>query len=192
MTLVFHALWLLCGIGSAVFAALSVRGRWSLPIAIAGFALGAVASRPAMPDPAWLGTLAALVAVMGLAWPRHWILTSATAGLLAGVWSALLQTQALPQPAAWIAAASVPAVAAWLAAWRPFFAPPVLRDEALLVTFVVAVVVAMMPGIADGWRAALQLNMPVPGTAPAVPLWALLLGLSSMAGGGVFSVWRRR
>lgn len=192
MSLLFHALWLLCGIGAAVFAATAVRGRWSLGLLAAGFLAGAIVSFPAPPASEWLGVLAALVAVTGLVWPRHWILTSLTAGLLAGVWSALLQAQSLPPVAAVVFAAGVPAASAWCAARRPEFAPPVLRDEALLVTAIVALAVAVAPGVADGWRAAVQLNVRIDGPQADVPVWALVVGLTAMGSGALFSAWSRR
>jgi hypothetical protein len=189
--LLSHALWLLCGIGAAVFAATSVRGPWSLGLFLLFFGIASVIPSSAA-EPAWMAALAGLVAVMGLAWPRHWILTSATCGLLAGAWGALLHAAGLGATAAWVLAAAVPAASAALAWRRPDFAPPRLRDEALLVTLGVAAVVAVAPGVLQGWRAALQLNMPVDGARPDIPGWTLVLGLGSMASGTVAAAWRRR
>lgn len=193
MTLLFHALWMLCGFGAVVFAAASIRGWWSAGFAAAGVLLGIASATPRDAlDPAWIAALAALVAMLALAWPRHWILTSLSAGALAGIWSTLFQAQGLPLAAALIVAAAVVALSAWLAARRPAFAPSLLRDEALLVVFVLAVAVAMAPEVLDGWRAALNLAVDARSAGQGVPAWTLALSLVSFAFGGLYTLWSRR
>ena len=193
MTLLFHGLWMLCAFATAVFAAAAIRGWWSVACAVSGFALGALAAGPAqLPDSTWLGVLAALVSTLGLAWPRHWILTSLAAGAFAGIWAALLQTQQLPTGPALVASAIVPALAAWLAMTRPRFAPPILRDEALLAVFVLGIAVAIVPGVQEGWRSALALNLDSKNTAQSIPAWTMLLAGASVVGGGMYSLWSRR
>lgn len=196
MTLLFHGLWMLCGFGTAVFAAAAVRGWWSIGSAVAGFAIGAASTGPAsLPDAVWLSALAGLVAVGALAWPRQWgstLAASASAGALAGVWSALFQTQGLPALPALALAAMVPAVAAWLAVRRPAFAPPVLRDEGLLAVIVLGLAVAVTPGVVEGWRAALNLALEARSTTTSVPAWTTALSAAAFAVGGVYTLWSRR
>jgi hypothetical protein len=175
-----------------VFAAASIRGWRSITLGIGGLALGIAASQPALAGPAWAAVPAGLIAILGLARPRHWWLTSMAAGALAGLWSTLLQRQGVPLPAAIAAAAALPALAAWLACHRPRFAPPPIRDEALLVTFVVAMAVAVAPGVLDGWNAALALNVSAEAAPSAVPGWTLGLGCASLVLGALYSTWSRR
>lgn len=193
MTLLFLALWMLCGFGAAVFAAVAARGWWTVGIAVAGFVLGAVSAGPDLAvDPSWVATLAALVAVLALAWPGHWVLTALACGALAGIWSALLQAQGLPPTAAVPAAAAVPALSAWLANRRPVFAPPRLRDEALLAVVVLGAAVAVAPGVLDGWRTALTLAVDARSVGQSVPAWTVALSVGSLAGGGLYAAWSRR
>jgi hypothetical protein len=193
MTLLFHGLWMLCAFATAVFAAAAICGWWSAAFALAGFALSATATGPAyLPDSTWLGVLAALVATLGLAWPRHWILTSLAAGAFAGIWASLFETQQLPMGPALVASAVVPALAAWLTMTRPRFAPPILRDEGLLAVFVLGVAVAIAPGVQEGWRSALALNLDSTSAGQAVPAWTMFLAGASVLGGGMYSLWSRR
>jgi hypothetical protein len=184
---------MLCAVASVVFAAAAVRGRWSAGCAVVGFGLGTLATTPADPANAEMtGVLAGLVAVLGLAWPRHWILTSLVAGLLAGIWSALIQAQGLPGWAALPLAALAPALAAWLGATRPAFAPPVLRDEGMFAVFILACAIAIAPGVQEGWRAALNLTVESRAAGTALPLWTLMLSASALVLGGAYSLWSRR
>jgi hypothetical protein len=155
--------------------------------------LGTLAATPADPANAEMtGVLAGLVAVLGLAWPRHWILTSLAAGLLAGIWGALIEAQGLPGWAAVPLAALVPAFAGWLGATRPVFAPPVLRDEATLAVFVLACAIAIVPGVQEGWRAAMNLTVEPQTAAASLPMWTLVLSASALVLGGACNLWGRR
>ena len=193
MTLLFHALWMLCGFGAVVFAATAIRGRWSVAVGACGFVLGALAAGiDGGPDPVWVAGLAVLVAVLVLTWPRHWILASASCGLCAGIWGSLFQAQGLPAASAYASAAAVPALSAWLAARRPVFAPPILRDERLLAVFVLGIAVAIAPAIAEGWRAAMNLTLESGTMKQPVPAWTVALAGASLASGGMYALWSRR
>ena len=191
-TVLFYALWIVCGFGAVVFAT-AIRGWRNAVLCAAGFGAGAVVARvPGALDPEWVAALAAAVAVLALTWSRHQLVTSISCGLLAGLWAALFQVQGLPAAPAYVVAAAVPALAAWLAARRPAFAPAVLRDEGLLVVFALGVVVATAPAIAEGWRAAMNLTVE-PGTSgDPVPVWTLALAWLSLASGGAYAMWSRR
>lgn len=190
--MLFYALWMVCGFGVVVFAT-AVRGWRSVLLCAAGFGAGAVLARvPGALDPGWVAALAAAVAVIALTWSRHQLLTSMCCGVFAGLWAALFHVQGLPAASAYAVAASVLALAALLAARRPAFAPPVLRDEGLLVVFALGVVVTTAPAIAEGWRAAMNLTVE-PGTpGDPVPVWTLALAWLSLASGGAYAMWSRR
>ncbi len=131
-----------------------------LPLGVAGFAIGAWWIRqPFAPSTPAVAIVAALVAAMELMRPQRQPYAIALAGLLAGVWSAVLQLQGLPLPAALVVAVTLPAASAYLRTRRPAFAPAALREEALLFLVILGVVSAAAPGIAEGWRAAGTLNV---------------------------------
>jgi len=77
---------------------------------------------------------------------------------------------------------------------RPSFAPEVLREEALLGLCLIGLVVAIVPGVTDGWQAAANLTIQpaTPGPTTPVPTWTLALVGSAMALGAVYSLWSRR
>jgi hypothetical protein len=192
MPTVTFGLWLLYGFATVVFAAVSVRGRWSSFCAAIGLVFGVLAARVEAASLEPTVVLAVLVAVLGLIWPRHWILGSVTAGVMAGVWSGLFQRQGLSWIASIPLAAGVLMLAAWLAARRPQFAPPVLRDEALLIVFVLGCLVVIAPEVQEGWRAAMTLAAGPGSAAVSIPPWTVALSLTAMALGGAYSLWSRR
>lgn len=207
VTVTFHALALLCVFAAVVFAATAVRGWRSTAVALAGFAVGALSAGPAGIDPALVAGLTALVAAVALTWPRrspirargasrvvdgHWIVTSASCGLLAAIWATMIRMQGLPAAPAYAVAAAVPALSAWLAARRPEFAPPILRDEALLAVIALGIAVAAGPSIADGWRSAMNLTVESGTFGRPVPAWTLALASLSLASGGAYALWSRR
>lgn len=204
MTSIFHALWMLCALGAAVFAAEKgvvplFRGwptgkRGTTPFSLAvGFLPAALYVRPdRLPDVGWTGGVVALTAALALIRPRYGALTAACGGMLAAFWAALLEFEGLPRPAALGVATTLPAISSYLAARHPAFAPRVLREEALLAVFALAVVVAMAPTVSEGWRAALALNLvDQGGSTHIVPAWTIGLAAGSVALGGLYSLWRR-
>ena len=82
----------------------------------------------------------------------------------------------------------------WLTRSRPAFAPDVLRDEALLAVCLLGLVVAVVPGVIDGWQAAANLTVEpaTPGPTTPIPVWTLTLVGMAMALGAVHSLWSRR
>ena len=185
---------MLSGLGTAVFASVPAptwRGRAAFAL---GFAIAVVTIHPGrLPDATWISGLVASVAIVQLLRPDRTALTLAGSGALAGVWSVLLQMQGLPMVAALTVAAALPAMSSLLAARRPKFAPPVLREEGLLVVFALSLAVAMFPTITAGWRSAIALNLAADRTAnQIVPAWVLGLTGASGALGGLYSLWGRR
>jgi hypothetical protein len=195
VTLSFHALWMLCAFGVVVHAATAARRVRDLAALAAGFVVAAmVASPQRLPDPAWVGVVSAGAAVVILFRPRYAIASAAWGGALGGMLTAMTEVQGL-HPMGALAAVSVLAVTpAWLARVRPSFAPEVLRDEALLGLCLLGLVVAIVPGVTDGWQAAATLtNVPAtPGPTTPVPTWTVALVGTATALGAVYSLWSRR
>ena len=193
LNLFFYALAMLCSLASVAFVTLDVRALGWLG-AVIGFVLGARVVRPSdLPDPVWIGMLVAILAVAGLVRPRAGIFAAAAGGLLAGIWVSLLQLEGLPLWAA-VPVAGAPAVtSAILARWKPDFAPLPLREEALVVVFALAIVVAAAPSVVAGWQSAVGLNLQHKEVAAQiVPAWTLLLTCGAATLGGLYTVWMRR
>jgi hypothetical protein len=197
VTLTFHVLWMFCALGAVVFAA-TPAASWRGAMACAGTFAAAVAwwSPDRLPDHAWLGVIGAAIAALSLARPSRTVARLALAGVLAGAWSALLEVQGLRGPVAVPIAAAIPLASVALARRRPSFAVPRLVDEALIGLVAGGLMVAVLPGVLDGWRAALNLNLQAPvvdGEGVAlVPQWTWLLGATALSSGALFSLWSRR
>ena len=195
MTLSFHALWMLCAFGVVVHAATAAQRRRDLLALAAGFIIVAgIASPQRLPDPTWAGVVTAAAAVVILFRPRYAVVSAAWGGALGGMFTALVEVQGLHPIAAVAAGVVLAAVPAWLARVRPSFAPDVLRDEALLGLCLLGLVVAIIPGVVDGWQAAANLTVepatPVPPTP--IPVWTLALVGTATALGAMYSMWSRR
>ena len=183
---------MLCALGSATFAT-AAAGRWSVG-SLGAMLLGfVVAAAWLQPDPVWTGSLGVLVAGFHIFRPGARVVTAAAAGVLAGLWSGLLQGQGVPVAPALMLAGSVPGVTAWLAAWRTDFAPPELTEDAMLGVCALGLVVAVAPDIAAGWRSAAMLNLePGGGVRGIIEVWVLVLSAGAVALGGAHALWRRR
>ena len=190
--LFFHALAMLCSLGSVAMATFAVGPRNLAALAI-GFAAASLAVRPSnLPDPAWVGGIVAGIAAAAVLRPRYAALFAATAGILAGIWMPMLEVAGVPLAAAALIAAAAPLCSA-LFSRDSRFAPLVVREEALLFVLVIAVVVAVAPGVAAGWQSATALNLQQKEVgAQVVPAWTLLLTLGAAAAGGLYTVWMRR
>ena len=195
MTLSFHALWMLCACGVVVHAATAARRVRDLVALAAGFVIAVIVASPQrLPDPAWVGVVSAAAAVVILFRPRYAMASAAWGGALGGMLTAMTEVQGLHPIAAVAAVGVLAATPAWLARVRPAFAPEVLRDEALLGLCVLGLVVAIMPGVIDGWQAAANLTIE-PATSErtiSVPTWTLALVGSAAALGAAYSLWSRR
>ena len=198
MTVTFHALWMLCALGGLVFAAAasSVPARALFAAGFTGAAL--TTSAFALPDAVWLGGLGALAAA-GLLWFESSTRSLRTIGFavggwLAGVWPALLETQGVPAVPAIALAGGLVVLTMYLARTRAAFASRELTEEGLLAILVLGLGVAAIPGVLDGWQAAVNLSGATERAANPVslPVWtfAALATWSSL--GALYSVWSRR
>ena len=193
--MILHALALLSGLSSPVFAATPRPSLWlRLLLIAAGFAAAAWFLSGRTPDAARTAASLAAVGAARLAWPTRLepVMPLASGAAAAVLWR-VLGAQALPQSLA-IVVATLPGLAsAWFTTARPQFAPPRLRDEALLLVLAFGVVVAVVPAFAEGWHAALSLNAQSMSTQPApVPLWTATTAASVVALGAGYSAWRYR
>jgi hypothetical protein len=188
---VFHGLWLLCGLGAAVFAA-SIRQSWyNLATVGCGFLITAIEIDPShLPEPVWVGASTAGLALLVLAKPSWAFLAALGSGALAGTLSALLQAQFMPRAAACLLVAVVVLLSLILASERPDFAPLPMREEAMLVLATLGLLLAIAPALVQGWQSALALNIAEKGGSDrAFPLWVIALGAGS-ALVGAFSAIR--
>lgn len=191
------ALWFVCALGTAALAAVGSQSVTGRVLGVAGFALGAWWIRqPVAPSTPAVAIVVAVVAALELVRLRPQPYALALAGWLAGIWSAALQAQGMPPAVAMVVAAALPVTSAYLRTQRPAFAPAALREEALLFLIILGVVSAAAPGIAEGWRAAGNLNMhtgdAVVSTTSGLPMWTLTVASAALLTGGLFSLWSRR
>ena len=179
---------MVCGLGAATLAT-TVTGRRDVAVLMAGFVVATIWLRP---QPVWIGGIVALVALVGLGWPRLGPLKAVVAGALAGLWVHVLQSYGLPGWSAVPLAAAVPGTVVVLAHRSPRFAPRALREDALLTICALGLVVAASPTLSTGWRSAVVMNLePGSGAQPTTGLW-VPLGLGAVVSlGGLYTLWRR-
>ncbi len=193
----FHAFWMLCALGTVVCAAVAGQTRRDIAIlAVALVATGTLVARGWMPGPVLVGVFALCAGAATVIRPRWAFAAAACGGALGGVWIGLLRVQGVPGAMAIAAVVAAVALSAWFSRRRPRFAPDRLREEALCGVCLFGAVVAMMPGLLDGWTAAVNLTTVSGGgtTAPGAwpPLWALALVGASLTLGMAHSLWSRR
>jgi hypothetical protein len=190
-------LWFVCGLGAAIFSAAGpASGRAALAGA-AGFAIGVWwLSQPFAPTATLVGCLVAVTAAFCLLRRLRPLYAMGLAGLLAGVWVGPLEAEGVPLVVAALFAAAVPVASARLRGSGRAFAPPALRDEALLFAVMLGLVVAAMPTVIDGWHAAANLKLQGTDAAGAagagMPLWTSTISCAALVGGGLYSLWSRR
>jgi len=192
------ALWFVCGFGTAILVAVTPLSRASAAVAVTAFVAGAWWAQQAFaPPPPAVALAAAASAIWQLVRAPQRPYAAGMAGLLGGIWTAALAGQGVPPLAAIAVAVLLPASSAFLRARSAAFAPPELVEEALVVLGVVGITAAALPGIAEGWRAAV--NLSVQGgqsttVAPetALPVWTLAVASAALISGGLFSLWSRR
>jgi hypothetical protein len=190
------SLWFVCALGSAIFASLAPLTARTAVAFVVSFAAAALwAWQPLAPAAVAVSLFAAVFAAVSLRGVRH-VYAAAAAGLLAGFWTEALRSQQLPAPAAIVVAPSVALLSAWLATSRPRFVTELMREEALLFALALGLVAAAAPSVAEGWRAATNLNAPAQNpldtAAMAIPTWTIALASMALLSGGAFSLWSRR
>jgi hypothetical protein len=143
-------------------------------------------------DASWVGGLVVIATVWQLLRPGRVIAMMAVAGVLAALWALVLQAIGTPRSLGIPLAVVVPIVSAYLSGHRARFAPPFLRDEAMFLILILAVVVAAASSVSQGWHSAIALNVTAEGRRSAsVPLWMVSFVVVSLTCGGLWSMWRR-
>jgi hypothetical protein len=172
-----------CGVDRAALAAL----------------LGAIAVTSAVF--AWLGALdvsaqafcIVAASATALARPSWKWLPPLAAGIVAAGWISILRAQGLPWLPAALLASAVLAVACVLAARRAGFAPAEMRDEALVIVGLFALLLAVGPDVVAGWQAGMALMAePLSAEGPDVGPWWAGAVLGSAMLGGAYAAWKRR
>jgi len=194
VTVIVLALWMLCALGAATFAAAAApRRHWQIALAI-GFVSAAVLLGSEQPlDPEVTGLVAAVSGIVYLFRPRYsWlamVLGGAVAAMLIPVLGLLGAPSLLTAPLIALGMAGT----VWLAKRRPVFSPETLREEALLIVCTLGLAVAVLPSVLDGWQAAANLNVRVENVArEAIPSWALSVVATSTLLGAAYALWSRR
>lgn len=185
--------WFVCAFGSAALAAVPARTPVpALGAAGLGFAAGIwwLSPRQLLPLEA-AGVLIAAAAAGALWSSRAAIPAAGIAGLAAAIWASSLQLDGMPPAAAFVLAGAPLLIAGWFAARRPSFAPPAVREEALLIVIVLGLVAAMFPGLREGWRSAAALNAGEAAAVGALPVWIVGLVGGLLGAGGIYTWWRR-
>jgi hypothetical protein len=181
------------GIVSALAAVVLVSARrFSAPaLGALAFVFLVVALGVRVPPAAeTLAGLVALAAALALAGPRHALAAAACGSALGGLWVCVLRSEGLPPWAAVLAAFVPLAVAAW-SARRPTFAAAGLREEALVLVAVLAIVVAVGAEALEGWRAATALRAaPIEEIEIAAAPWTSVVAAVSIGLGAVFALWK--
>lgn len=115
-------------------------------------------------------------------------------GAAAGLWSLVLTAQGLPTVLATVFAALLALSALLCAVHRPGFALPRFREEALVIVFILALAVALVPGVLEGWQQALGLAA-IDLTASAEEAYgasALLIAGLFIILGCLYASWKHR
>ena len=194
MTVALLALWMLCAVGAATFAAVAAaRRRWLIALAVGFFLVILFPGRQPAPDPEVAGLFAAAGAVVYLFRPRYaWVallLGGALAGMLTQVMGVIGAPPAVTAPLIAIGLAAV----VWRSRTRSDFSPEMLREEALLIVCILGLVVAVLPSVLDGWQAAANLNVQGESVAEqAIPMWTLTVVAASVLLGAAHALWSRR
>ena len=194
MTLTYHALWMLCALGTVVFATAAAAHVRPIAALATGLIAGVVWWSPGrVPDAAETGFLTSVAAALYLFRPRLRLVTAAFGGALAGMLATLVELQGVSPKVSPLAGIALVAVSIWLARTRASFAPEPLRDEAMLMIGLVGLGVAILPGVVDGWQAATNLAAATERVATtSLPMWTMFLLLTISSCGAFYAVWSRR
>lgn len=194
MDLSFQALWLLCALGAAAFAAVPAHGKRSITLLLLSFAGTLLLTRSqSIVGTGWIAPVVTLLGLLALFRSPSEAWAAVGAGVSAASWSTFLAFQGLPMPASLLVAAGLPALSSYFATRRPAFAPAHVRDEALVGVVALGLVAAVLPDVSAGWRSAVRLNLESGGIGyQVVPAWVLVVTGASAVLGGLCSVWVRR
>ena len=192
LNLLFHLLCVLCALAAAVFAT-GLRGYHGAIALVVGFLVGTAFLSPA---PGWTGIFVGAVSVMMLAKPglaTYWLAAPLASGLAGGLWAQLLAGYGLPVWLSFLAAVGLIAVSAFGSRHALRFPRPLIHEDVLVALTVLAVTIAIDPGLTAGWRTAQAMNLGASDVVrPALPP-GIVVGLLAVGTlGGLHTLWRRR
>jgi hypothetical protein len=197
MSPLLTAVLMLCGLGAVTLTTTAGRrleafGAVGLSIVIAAVGI----SVEYLPDARWIGCAVAAIATVLVFRPNAQWIGPLCGGVLAGLLAVLLEAQGV---AFWVAmpgAVLLPAASAYCCSRRPDFAPGDLRQEAMLATAALGLIVAMIPEVTAGWQSALALNREAETESGSSQIiianWVLVLSAASVALGGLYTLLRHR
>lgn len=184
--------WLLCMVAAVAHGGRKLSGVGAVVQLALGFGLTFGAAIFLSPQPGWIGFLVAVFAGWRLIHKGMAGVDRVLAGVSAALAGALYAGHGLN---VWIAAASAAAVLAigvWIAQ-SPRSSIARVRDAALAIVALGAVLAGLAPEVATGWRSALILNKtPPPAHVVAIPGWALAFVALALLAGAVRGFWVRR
>lgn len=185
---------ILCALGAVAFASLGSHARSRLVLLGIGFvAATGLLGGDRLPGGAAVGTAIAVGALAAVIRPRWSAGFVVLGGAFGGLWSVVLEAQGLPLAPALALGLLCPLVTAVCASRRPEFAPPDLREEALVLVALLGLCTAAAKPIVTGWRSAAALKaVPLADANGAGAGPVLLFAAALLLTGGIFSLWKRR
>jgi hypothetical protein len=189
-----HAAGVLAALAATVMAAQCVAARARLAVLLGTFvAAAALLAWRAILDVEALAFCIAAAHAAAFLRPRWSWVPPIAGGIAAAGWLSVLRAQGLPWLPAALAAAALLVVTIGLVKRRPAFMSDEVRDEALVLVGVSALLLATGPTIVDGWRSGLALTAePLAAPSSSVGPWLGVLVLGCVALGGVYTAWKRR
>lgn len=189
-----HAAGVLAALAASVMAAQCAAGPLRLAALVVAFATTAalLAWRGGVDITALAFCLAAASSASFLR-PRWSMLPPIAGGAAAAAWISILRAQGLPWLPAALGATALLAGAIGLSKRRAGFMPDELRDEALVLVGVFALLLATGPDVVTGWRSGLALTAePLAGPTSGAGPWLAALVLGCVLLGGAYAAWKRR
>jgi hypothetical protein len=184
---------MLTAIGAVTFAAAAAPRPRRLAALATGFAASlATGGFEQAPDAEIAGLIAATGALLFLFAPKYGWLAAVLGGMVAATAVRLLVLLGSPAWLGVVLAAAPAVLTVCLARRRPDFAPDLIRDDAMIGTCLLGLLVAVIPSVLDGWQAAANLNVSPAVDAGAIPVWAVSVIAASTLLGAAHALWSRR
>lgn len=191
MSITTDIFWMLCAFASVALAAAPAREPYlGVVLILSGLVAGAWWQTAYSASLQSVGPLIAVAAASALWSSRAAIPMMVVGGAAGALWGSALHRAGVPLTMAAIIGAAPALIGAYFAATRSGFAPPVVRDEALLIVLALALGATVAPGIVDGWRSAQLLNADAVAGA-SLPRWIVALMAGLVGSGGLYTLWKR-
>lgn len=185
---------LLCGLSSVCLCACIKQFR-AVFYCLAGFSISlAVFSWNYLQiEPMQFSFVIMLVAFFQLKNPARSSPALFFAGLIAGLWIRVIFLQGLPFSLAFFFVLGFCGITLYLSLNRKSFISPILQEETMSMIFILALGLAVVPELATGWQAAINLQEIDDGKNSANPALSVILILFFFTLLGIlYSRWKRR